>query len=180
MIDSQRGLTTQEKQIATDIEKAGKGCLLFFNKWDLVKNTRMEHCLASLREDAKFLGYCPALFGSAITERNLDKIFPAINDIHEASKRRITTHDLNKFVGDCLQKQQPPMINGKRLRIYYMAQVNIQPPQFVFFINFENRMTQSYQRFLYNQMRQKYGFQGAPLVLKLKQKKRQKELKAIQ
>ena len=171
MLDAQRGLTTQEKQIASDIEEAGKCCVLFFNKWDLVKGHRMEHCLGSIRNEALFLNYCPALFGSALTTRNLDKLFPLINEAYQFGKTRITTHRLNTFIINTLQKTSPPMINGKRLRVYYMAQVAVQPPTFVLFINYASRMSTSYQRYIYNQMREKYKFTGAPLVLRLKEKR---------
>ena len=69
------------------------------------------------------------LFISAKLGRNLDKIFPLVVEVYEDSKRRITTHQLNKFIGDALQKNHPPMLMGKRLRIYYMAQVDVQPPE---------------------------------------------------
>jgi GTPase len=172
MLDSQKGMSTQEKQIASDIEEAGKGCLLFFNKWDLVKGHRMEHCLTSIRKDAHFLNYCPVVFGSAKTERNLPDVFSTVNEIYAESKKRINTHDLNKFVELSIQKTHPPMIKGKRLRIYYMVQVDSQPPKFVFFINRADLMTKTYQRYLYNQMRERYGFKGAPIVFKIKDKKK--------
>lgn len=180
MVDAQQGLTTQEKRIATEIEEAGKGCILLFNKWDLVKGFRMEHCLKSIQDDVPFLKHCPKIFMSALTGRNVDKIFEQIQEVYHGSQLRITTHQLNKFVGAAIQKTNPPMIGGKRLRIYYMAQVGIEPPTFVLFVNYPNLMTDTYKKYLYNQFREEYAFTGCPLRMYLKGKKREerRELKS--
>ncbi len=170
MLDAQQGMTSQEKRIANSIEEAGNGCLVLLNKWDLVKGFRMEHCLQGIEEEVPFLNYCPKIFTSAKTGRNIDKIFPTLKEIHESSQKRITTHQLNTFIGKCLQKNHPPMLMGKRLRIYYMAQVGIEPPIFVLFVNFVNLMSDSYQKYLYNQFREVYGFLGVPLRFRLRGK----------
>lgn len=170
MLDAQQGMTTQEKKIANMIEAAGKGCIILFNKWDLVKGFRMEHCLKSVDEEVNFLKHCPKIFTSVLTGRNIDKIFPLIKEVSEDSKKRITTHQLNKFIGQALQKNHPPMIMGKRLRIYYMAQVAIQPPKFILFVNYANLMTETYKKYLYNQFRETYGFLGVPITIHLKGK----------
>lgn len=172
MIDAQEGMTAQEKRIAADIEKAGKGCILLFNKWDLVKGFRMEHCLKGLEMAVPFLKHCPKLFLSATSGRNVEKIFPLAAQVYEESKVRITTHQLNKFIGQALQRNHPPMITGKRLRIYYMAQVDVQPPTFVLFVNYPNLMTDTYKKYLYNQFRETYGFSGIPINLYLKGKEK--------
>jgi GTPase len=172
MLDAQQGLTREEKKIANAIEEAGKGCILLFNKWDLVKGFRMEHCLQGIEEEAPFLKHCPKLFISAKTGRNVDKLFDLVNQVYADSQKRITTHQLNKFIGACLQRNHPPMIMGKRLRIYYMAQVGIQPPTFVVFVNYPNLMTETYKKYIYNQFREVYSFLGLPLRIYLKGKER--------
>ena len=170
MLDAQQGITREEKKIANMIEEAGKGCILLFNKWDLVKGFRMEHCLKGIEDEVPFLQHCPKLFISAKTGRNVDKIFDVIKQVYTDSQKRITTHQLNKFIASCLQKNHPPMIRGKRLRIYYMAQVAIQPPKFIVFVNYPNLMTETYKKYLYNQFRQTYGFLGVPILIFLKGK----------
>ncbi len=168
MIDAQEGLTTQEKRIARQIEEAGKGCILLLNKWDLVKGYRMEHCLKALQLEADFLGYAPTIFLSALTGRNLDKIFGAIGDVYAECKRRISTGQLNKFVEKVVQKYHPPMIQGRRLRIFYLAQVEAEPPKFILFVNKPELMTESYKQYMINQFREEYGFRGAPIQFFLK------------
>lgn len=171
MLDAQQGLTTQEKRIASEIEAQGKGCILVFNKWDLVKGFRMEHCLQGIEEEIPFLKHCPKLFISALTGRNVEKIFGIAKDVYENTKKRITTHQLNKFLVAAMQKTHPPMISGKRLRIYYMAQIDISPPKFVLFVNYPDLLTDTYKRYLLNQFREQWHFTGAPLNFYVKGKK---------
>lgn len=170
MLDAQQGMTAQEKRIATDIEEAGKGCLLLFNKWDLVKGFRMEHCLRGIEEEVPFLRHCPKLFISAQSGRNVEKIFAHIKEIHAAMQQRVSTHQLNKCVSSALQKNHPPMIEGKRLRIYYLAQVGTAPPTFVLFVNRIDLMRESYKKYLINQLRAAYPFTGCPLKFYLRGK----------
>lgn len=174
MLDAQEGMTTQEKKIANTIEEAGKGCILLFNKWDLVKGFRMEHCLKEVEDQVAFLKHCPKLFISVKTGRGVDKIFETVKQVYNDSQMRITTHQLNKFIAGALQRNHPPMLMGKRLRIYYMAQVAIQPPKFILFVNYPNLMTESYRKYLYNQFRETYGFTGVPITLHLKGKQKTK------
>jgi len=171
MLDAERGLTTQDKRIATLIEEMGKGCVLLFNKWDLVKGYRMEHCLKSVHLQVPFLMHCPTFFISAHTGRNLSLIFPAIKDVYVQLGTRISTGQLNKFVEKSIQKIHPPMIQGRRLRIFYMAQVEVCPPHFVIFVNDPSLMAESYKKYLINQFREQYGFKGAPLFFTLRGRK---------
>jgi GTP-binding protein len=172
VLDASVGMTTEEKRIASIIEEQGKGCIILFNKWDLVKGFRMEHCLEAMKQMVPFLEHCPKLFVSALSGRNVDKLFEHIIHVHEQVHRRITTGQLNKFIEKVLQKYHPPMLQGKRLRIYYMAQVDITPPRFVMFVNRPELMTDTYKKYMINQFREEYGFAGVPLLFSLKGKHR--------
>jgi GTPase len=168
VLDAVQGMGVQEKRIARAIEEKGKGCVVVFNKWDLVKGFRMEHCKKSFETDIPFLTHCPVLFVSGMTGRNLDQLFAQVKKVHEQQTRRITTGQLNKFLEKVMQKYHPPMIDGKRLRIYYMAQVDVQPPRFVLFVNRPDLMVDSYKKYLLNQFREVYEFAGAPIEFILK------------
>lgn len=170
VMDASQGITTQEKRIAEQIEEAGKSCILLLNKWDLVKGFRMEHCLQGVREEASFLNYCPTLFVSALTGRNLDELFALILKVYEAGRQRITTGQLNKFTQLVFQKYHPPMIQGKRLRVYYMTQVQVSPPRFLLFVNFPELMLETYKKYMIHQFREQYAFTGVPLIFDLKGK----------
>ena len=171
MLDAERGMTNQDKRIAREIEDLGKGCVILFNKWDTVKGFRMEHCLKSMHIDVPFLAHCPTLFVSAQTGRHLEKLFTLIIEVYVQQNRRITTGQLNKFVEKVVQRNHPPMTDGKRLRIYYMAQVDVQPPRFVMFVNNPDLMVETYTKYMINQFREAYGFSGAPIKFFLKGRK---------
>ncbi len=173
VLDSFEGITGQEKRIANEIEARGKSCIILFNKWDLVKNLKMEHAMRGVREAVPFLTHCPILFICALQKRNLDKIFPAIEQVVVERRRRISTGQLNKFIEGCLQKCHPPYIIGKRLRIYYMTQMQIAPPKFVVFVNNPTLMADSYRKYLINQFRETYGYSGCPIFFELRGKERQ-------
>lgn len=176
LIDAVEGLTTQDKKIAHQIEEAGKGCILIFNKWDLVKGYRMEHCLQSLKQEASFLAHCPTLFVSALSGRNLDKLAAQILEVRKHQVERITTGQLNKFIERAIQAYHPPMIQGKRLRIFYMAHVETQPPTFVLFVNYPKLMLETYKKYLIHKFRETYRFTGNPLLFVLRNRKQKSSL----
>lgn len=168
ILDAVRGVTVQDQKILRSIDELGKGCILLFNKWDLVEGARMEHCLKSLHIELPFLSHCPTLFVSALSGRNLDRLLPTVKLVYEQQNRRVTTGQLNQFLEQVLAQYHPPMLQGKRLRIYYMAQVDVQPPRFVLFVNKPELMVDSYKKYMINQFRKAYGFEGAPIQFFLK------------
>ncbi|MBM3184586.1 MAG: ribosome biogenesis GTPase Der [Chlamydiae bacterium] len=170
VLDAFEGFTTQERRIAAEIEAKGKSCILIFNKWDLIQNLRMEHALRGVREANPFLAHCPALFIEALNKRNLDKIFPLVQTVFEQRHVRLTTGALNKFIETCVQKYHPPLLWGKRLRIYYLSQVETSPPKFVLFVNRPTLLTDTYKKYLINQLRQSFSFTGCPLIFELRGK----------
>ncbi len=170
MLDISAGITAQDKRIASLIEEKGKGCVVLCNKWDLVKGVQMEDCLRGIHNEAPFLKYCPKIFLSAKTGRNLQDIFPIVQQVLAETEKRITTGQLNKTIEKAIQKSHPPMIQGKRLRIYYTTQVNSLPPTFVLFVNYPHLMQGSYMRYLLNQLREEYSFTGLPIQMFMKGK----------
>lgn len=170
MLDATAGLTSQEKRIAKLIEDRGRGCILFFNKWDLVKGYRMEHCLEAVRKEVPFLGHCPAVFGSAQTGRNVEKIFEHAEEILKWRDTRVPTGELNRFLEKAIQFNHPPMLGGKRLRIYYLTQVSSSPPTFLLFVNQLHLMDKGWKRYLINKLRDQFLFTGLPLRFILRDK----------
>jgi len=177
MLDAREGMTTRDKKIANMIEEAKKGCILLLNKWDLVHDFRMEHCLRAIQEEVPFLQHCPALCISAKTGRNVEKVFEEVLRVAASCEQRVSTHQLNEFLQRALQLTPPPMIKGKRLRIYYMTQISTKPPQFVLFTNYPDLLTRPYKRYLFNRFREAFGFDGAPVQFFVRGKKRD-ELKS--
>lgn len=171
MVDAQEGVTSQEKRIAKHIEETGKGCIVLLNKWDLVKGHRMEHCLKAIEETIPSLRHYPKLLIAALTGRNVEKIFPLVQEVYHCRESRIPTAKLNKFLEGAMQKNHPPLITGKRLRIYYMAQVGVAPPTFALFVNYPSLMTNNYRRYLENQLRGAFSITGVPINLYLRARK---------
>ena len=171
LIDAQQGLTREEKKIASFIGDEGKGCIILANKWDLVTSMRMEHCRKDLHESVTFLRHCPLLFISALNGRNVNDIITAVHDVRAARELKVGTSDLNSFVRVCMERTNPPMIDGKRLRVYYMTQITGHPPTFLVFVNSKRRIADSYKAYLLNQLRARYRFPGMPIRLILRDKK---------
>jgi GTP-binding protein len=172
VLEGPEGLTAQDKKITSIIKESGKACIILFNKWDLVKGIRMEHCLESLKIEASFLTHCPVLFVSALEGHQLNKLIPAIQEVRKYQLERITTGQLNKFIERAIQVYHPPMIQGKRLRIYYMTHVETQPPTFVLFVNYPHLMLETYKRYLIGKFREAYKFTGNPIVFELRHRSR--------
>ncbi len=171
LLDAREGMTSQEKKIARKIEIEGKGCILIFNKWDLVEGYRMEHCLKSFRHESPFLDYCPAIFTSATTGRNIPKIIEKIKEVDFYQTQRVPTPELNQFLQESIAAYPPPTLEGKRLRIYYMVQTGIRPPTFVLFTNCSESKLKTYKRYLIHQLRKRYQFVGNPLLFLFRNKK---------
>jgi GTPase len=177
IFDAEIGLTIEEKKILASIEELGKGCILVANKWDLLKDVRMEHCALALKLDAPFTEQVPLLFVSALTGRNMAKIFEEVKRVHDILHKRIGTGELNRFVERAIQKYHPPMIQGKRLRIYYLTQKSVGPTEFILFVNKTELMTKTYERYLLKSLRESFGFSGCPIRFKLQGKPKQQAKK---
>lgn len=173
IIDPSIGITEQDKKIFDFLEEKQKSFIILLNKWDLIKGYRMEICKRALIEEHPYLKFHPLLFISAKTKRNLFEIFPLLLKVLDNQNRKISTAHLNKFIEECLQRYHPPMINGKRLRIYYLTQKGINPLRFILFVNQKDLMTQSYKKYLMNQLKEKFQLDGVFILFDISQKVRE-------
>ena len=172
MIDARDGVTEQDTKIAGLAHEAGKASIIIVNKWDLVdKETgTMEKMRKDIMRDLSFMSYAPILFISALTGQRTDRIFELINFVNDQSNMRITTGMLNNVLADAQARVQPPTDKGRRLKIYYMTQTGIKPPNFVIFCNSLELFHFSYQRYLENQIRSVFGLEGTPIRIVIRQK----------
>ena len=172
MIDARDGVTEQDTKIAGLAHEAGKASIIIVNKWDLVdKETgTMEKMRKDIMRDLSFMSYAPILFISALTGQRTDRIFELINFVNDQSNMRITTGMLNNVLADAQARVQPPTDKGRRLKIYYMTQTGIKPPNFVIFCNRRELFHFSYQRYLENQIRSVFGLEGTPIRIVIRQK----------
>ena len=172
LIDANEGVTEQDTKIAGLAHEAGKACIIVANKWDTVeKETKtMDEKTAAIRRDLGFMTYAPVLFISALTGQRVNRLFEAINSVAANSAMRITTGMLNNILEDATARVQPPTDKGRRLKIYYMTQVGVKPPHFVFFCNDARLFHFSYQCYLENQIRAVFGLEGTPIKITVRQK----------
>ena len=172
MIDARDGVTDQDTKIAGLAHEAGKASIIVVNKWDLVEKETgtMEKMRKDILRDLSFMSYAPVLFISALTGQRTNRIFELINYVNDQSNMRITTGMLNNVLADAQARVQPPTDKGKRLKIYYMTQTGIKPPNFVIFCNSRELFHFSYQRYLENQIRSVFGLEGTPVCIVIRQK----------
>jgi GTP-binding protein len=179
IVDLTSGVTAQDKRIAGLIQEARKAALVVLNKWDLVKPKRGERqAIRELADEARerifFLNYTPVLIASARTGENVERLFEMIGKIERASAARIGTGVLNRLMGAAFTASPPPMVKGRRLKLFYAAQAvggkdrRLQAPEFVLFVNDPRLLSQSYARYLEGRIRHAEPYTGLPIILTLR------------
>ena len=172
MIDAREGVTEQDTKIAGLAHEAGKASVVVVNKWDLVDKDgkTMDKMRKDVMRDLSFMSYAPILFISALTGQRTERIFELVNYVNDQSAMRITTGMLNDVLADAQARQQPPTDKGRRLKIYYMTQTGVRPPNFVIFCTSRELFHFSYQRYIENQIRAAFGLEGTPIRIVIRQK----------
>ena len=165
VIDATEGITDQDAKIAGEAHESGKGVIILINKWDAVEKETgsLENYKKEVYQKLAYLSYAPVLFVSALTGQRVDKLFPLINSVNEQNAKRVTTGMLNDVINEAITLVQPPSDKGRRLKIYYATQVSTRPPAFVVFCNSVKLFHFSYQRYIENQLRKNFGFEGTPI-----------------
>ncbi len=176
LLDAESGIAEQDQKLAGYIDQAGRGLIIGVNKWDLIKGRQeaRQDWLAEISRAFAFAPYAPVTFISALTGSRVQELFPLFDRVRQELYRRVPTSLLNELVLDALAVNPPPSYKGKRLKIYYAAQVAVKPPTFIFFVNNPQFMHFSYRRYLENRLREAFDFCGVPLRLKIRPR-REKE-----
>lgn len=174
ILDAVEGVVEVDQKIAGLVHDAGKGAIILFNKWDLVeKKTEVYKVLTKrLREKLWFMQYAPALTISAFERQRITKIFPMIDEIILQRANRINTHELNLFLNEVITEHPPLIYKGKRVKLYYITQVETSPPGFTIFSNMSEGVSQQYIRFLEDRLREKYSFSGTPIKFYIRQRRK--------
>lgn len=175
VVDASQGATEQDAAIAGEADRQGRGIIIAANKWDLTKGSGPEFVKGfdeELRSRLKFLDYATILHISAATGERTPRLLEVIDKVAESRQRRIKTPELNKFV-ERVSAEHPPASPGKgHVRILYAAQTGVAPPTFVFFTNVATTFHFSYQRFLENRLRDEFGFEGTPIRIYVRARRR--------
>ncbi len=166
VIDATQGITEQDAKIGGIAHERGKGIIIAVNKWDAVadKDGHSVYEYANrIRSTLSFMPYAEILFISAKTGQRTQKLFDMIDIVRENQTMRVPTGALNQVLADALAMKQPPSDKGRRLRIFYMTQVAVEPPTFVMFVNDKSLTHFSYTRYIENRLREAFGFRGSAI-----------------
>lgn len=169
LMDAQAGPTLQDKHIASRILEHRKGCLLVMNKWDLCQAEGLTETQAepALRATLPFLRYCPVVFLSARTGYNVRRSIEGIDLVATQTQTRLPTGLLNRALEDAVEKVKAPATGGKRLTLYYAVQTGVAPITIRIFVNHPDLATRPYREYLIRRLRERFGLEGAPLIVDL-------------
>ncbi len=172
LLDSIEGVTGQDGRIGGFIHEKGKGCILVVNKWDLIEkdSQTMADYERKVYEGLKYLSYAPILFISALTGQRVPKILNIVDQVAEETQKRISTGTLNRSFRQWVERFTPPFHKNRRVKLNYITQASTAPPTFVISTNIPEGIHFSYERYLTNQIRETYGFDGVPILLRFRKK----------
>ena len=172
LIDGKEGVSEQDSKIAGYIHDQGKAAVIIVNKWDIVEkdDKTVDKYKADIRNELSFMEYAPILFISALTGQRVNKVLGLVNHVSNQHAMRVSTGMLNDVINEAVLTNQPTVSGGRRLKIYYATQVSIKPPTFALFVNEPSLMHFSYQRYLENQIRKAFGFEGTPVRFLLRER----------
>jgi GTPase len=175
MIDATEGVTANDAHIGGYAHESGRSVIIVINKWDLLTTARTDGKPPAdraiyeeqVRHALKYLSYAPVIFISAASGTNLEKVMKEIKRVAAQRRKRITTGQMNRFL-DKIDFQRAPVPMAKRIRIFYMTQAAVAPPTFVLFTDRNIQLHFAFQRFLENQIREAFGFDGTPIWFKVR------------
>ena len=173
VIDAKAGASDQDAAIGGEADRAGRGIVILANKWDLVKDRGADYSTIfdeATRHGMRFLDYAPILHISALTGERTSKVLETIDRIADTRRTRVPTPALNKFVEEVTAANPPVSPRRQHVRILYAAQIGVAPPSFVFFTNVATTLHFSYERFLVNKLREKFGFVGTPIRIQVRRR----------
>lgn len=168
VLDGAQGIREQDKRVAGYAHEAGRGVIIAVNKWDAVSNKdqkTMQEFTEYIRQEFRYLSYAPIIFISALKHQRLDQIVELVTTINENQQRRIQSSLLNELLLKATAIAPAPIVKNRRLKVYYLTQVQVQPPTFVVFVNDPELFHFSYERFITNQLREVFDFTGTPIKL---------------
>jgi len=166
LVDGVDGLTAQDAHIAGYVVEEGKGLVVAVNKWDAVEDKQgstFDQYVEWIRHEAPFLDFAPVVSISARTGQRVHRVLELAIDVWAERRRRVSTGELNRILAIASDRQQPPMVKGRRPKLFYATQASVAPPTFVFFAREAGSVHFSYQRYLENRLRDAFGFLGTPI-----------------
>jgi GTP-binding protein len=193
VLDAEAGITEQDKKVADRIVQARRACIVVVNKWDLIndaiRKARVEeierrrtkasrhapNVMTTLSEFGEwvqkhlfFLDYAPVIFTSALSGFHLDRLLEAVRYVAAQLQQKVPTAILNRTLRDAVERRQPVSARGHRLTFFYATQVRRAPPTFLLFVNRDELFSDQYKKYLADQMRLAFGYEGCPIIMAAK------------
>ncbi|MSQ36081.1 MAG: ribosome biogenesis GTPase Der [Dehalococcoidia bacterium] len=180
LIDQAEPTVAQDTHIAGYVAEQGKGLVLVVNKWDLAEDRDARHEFArAVDRRYDFVAWAPVQFTSALTGEGVRDLLELAVHIDEVRRRRVQTSEVNLLMQRALSEHAPPAIRGKRLKLLYATQAEVNPPTFVFFVNDPELLHFSYRRYLENRLRAAFGFEGTAIRMRFRQRTEARSLQAM-
>ena len=172
LLDGVEGVTEQDTKIAGRIQQQGRGCIMLVNKWDLCQDQpdAKDRFTLNLKRRFPFFTFVPVAFGSAHEPQTVSRLFGTITRIMNMYSYRVPTGRLNQFLQKILVEHPMPVKKGHPVKSVFMTQVAIKPPTFALFVGKSVTLTSSYLRYMENQLRKTFGFEGTPLRIVVRKK----------
>ncbi|MCF7926124.1 MAG: ribosome biogenesis GTPase Der [Candidatus Izimaplasma sp.] len=172
LIDAETGIREQDKRIAGYAVDENKAVIIVVNKWDTISNdsNTYKYWDTLIRSHFKFIPYAPIIYLSALTKKRVHTLFPAITTAFKNYTKRVQTSVLNDVIMDAMYINPPKEHKGAKLNVFYATQVAIRPPTFVLFVNDENCMHFTYERYIKNRIRDAFGLEGSPMKIILRKR----------
>ena len=169
---AETGILEQDTHVGQYIEEYRRPCIIVVNKWVLIEkdSKTMQKFTDEVRKNFKYLDHAPIVFLSALENKRVHTLFPAILQAYDANHRRISTSILNDVIADAVAMFPPSEFNGGKIKIYYSSQVGVEPPTFAFFVNEPSYLHFSYYRYLENQIRKNFDFFGTPIKFEFRKR----------
>lgn len=175
VVDGSLGLSEQDARLAGAIEQNGRAVVVALNKSDLLDGPGAgKELRQQAADELHFISYAPYVLVSALRGEGLGKLMSEVDRVAAEHARRVSTGELNRFFAEVLETHPPPVHKGRAVRINYLTQGGVRPPTFLLWASRPDGVSPSYRRFIANQLRARYGFEGTPLRVIVKSKKRSK------
>jgi GTP-binding protein len=170
VLDASAPFLDLDEKIAGLVDKNRLACIIVLNKWDIAPREEYDKIIQNVRDRFKFLHYAPIITVSAMSKQRIHKLYDMILQVNENYSQRITTSRLNEVLEKAMRKHPLPSMNGQMIRIYYGTQYEIRPPRIALVMNKPKGLHFTYRRYLTNQLREAFNFEGTPLLFKAKKR----------
>jgi GTP-binding protein len=170
VLDASQPFLDLDEKIAGLVDKNRLACIVVLNKWDIAPSQEYDKIIQNVRDRFMFLHYAPIITVSALTKQRVHRLYDKILQINDNYSQRITTSKLNEALEWAQRKHPLPSMNGQHIRIYYATQYEIRPPRIALIMNKPRGLHFTYRRYLTNQLREAFDFEGTPLLFKAKKR----------